>query len=915
MSGREDIRRNRLVRSLSFHRPTNRELIKEDARKAVHQAVTQAFQAALLKDSVSSTMETGIHGGSASYSSDSHSSFHSHEQAMRRGSKLAQVEMNGLPDHSRRQLFLEDIDEGMTEAMVVQKDAKSKFWSRQRKLKKRFKQEEQAEREAWMCGVCARCFSSFEAAERHENYHVKEVLVDLGWGSEISDNASIFSNNSPPAGRPSRTPDRRQGASTPTNTNTQPRPDILRMSSPLQPSNRANVQPYTPTIQRKKLPTFRRDSDESDSNNEDPADEFKLATSALATPHVTPPGLRNVNNHRLIDNIDDDSAALLFLSDEALVDVCQKAELMGLLTEDENDAEFEIECLAEEKAYYDLLLKRAVQRKQDKTYRFRREGSSAISKVQNKFVDAYQLMKQGKSKRGSTTLDYYTRKLKGNSEQGLVIDHSKNTLYVNVMVKNSIRVVRHELERLAKRRWEASQKSENEETDIERKRFQKFRAAAQGNLVKLAGYALAADFTPRRANCCSTIKRSIPVRSSSSYLILRCRRRGVIIETEIEYRVGPYFVLAVNILNVHWQRLLKTANRDVTERRSRWKKENEADDKQKDLSRPAALVVLCLRLMRLTRIEVLAQLLAWMYYLHWVLYMPICTMLYHLFPKTFRTYFLSSVADEIFYYVEQKGMQMDIGIRGSSTQAAFMLSALREIRADGREQKKKKQEGDTGSQIVVIGPLLGPAIKEDKSAAPPKPAGFEIPANLGFVGLELDVPVGFKRLRWAFLSSESSFMLEAVFRTEVKYENITAGPWSKHDEVIGLPVLPDGIEESDLIGAEKETSYLMPKSAFVKANMCYETMYIEAYNDYCFCIKKKALTPEVPYGSSFIAWTKFVVINNGNDSSRLICSVEAEFPNGPPLVSRQIQSGMKSGVGELFVKIGETITKYADEYP
>jgi hypothetical protein len=83
-----------------------------------------------------------------------------------------------------------------------------------------------------------------------------------------------------------------------------------------------------------------------------------------------------------------------------------------------------------------------------------------------------------------------------------------------------------------------------------------------------------------------------------------------------------------------------------------------------------------------------------------------------------------------------------------------------------------------------------------------------------------------------------------------------------------------------LIGAEKEASYLMPKSAFVKANMAYEVAYIEAYNDYCFCLKKKARTPEVPYGSSFVAWTKFVVINTGSNSCKIICSVEAEFPNG-----------------------------------
>ena len=97
--------------------------------------------------------------------------------------------------------------------------------------------------------------------------------------------------------------------------------------------------------------------------------------------------------------------------------------------------------------------------------------------------------------------------------------------------------------------------------------------------------------------------------------------------------------------------------------------------------------------------------------------------------------------------------------------------------------------------------------------------------------------------------------------------------------------------------------------------MCYETASIEAYNDYCFCLKKKALTPEVPYGGTFVAWTKFVFINTGDDTCRLVCSVEAEFPNGPPMVGRQIKSGMRAGVGELFVLIGETIIKYADEYP
>lgn len=134
-------------------------------------------------------------------------------------------------------------------------------------------------------------------------------------------------------------------------------------------------------------------------------------------------------------------------------------------------------------------------------------------------------------------------------------------------------------------------------------------------------------------------------------------------------------------------------------------------------------------------------------------------------------------------------------------------------------------------------------------------------------------------------------------------------------DVIGASVLPEGVKEEDIVGAERELQYLMPKSVFVKANTCYETSYIDAYNDYCFVLRKKALTPEVPYGSTFVAWTKYIVINTGADSCKLICSVEAEFPNGPPMISRQIKGGMRAGVGDLFVKTGETINKYADAYP
>ena len=124
---------------------------------------------------------------------------------------------------------------------------------------------------------------------------------------------------------------------------------------------------------------------------------------------------------------------------------------------------------------------------------------------------------------------------------------------------------------------------------------------------------------------------------------------------------------------------------------------------------------------------------------------------------------------EIFFYVEEKGMEMEIEVRKAKRQAAFMLSALRELRADDRALKKKRQETEAAAKGAVLGPLLGPAIKQDKEE-PVIPPGFEMPKNLEDIGLELDLPVGFRRLRWALLSSESEFLKEAVFRTECHYD-------------------------------------------------------------------------------------------------------------------------------------------------
>lgn len=574
--------------------------------------------------------------------------------------------------------------------------------------------------------------------------------------------------------------------------------------------------------------------------------------------------------------------------------------------------------LAKDKAYYDKLAQRASERKRDPNYarRCKEEKKGIVGRVQSKFIDAYQLMKDGTDKKGFR--DEYETRLKksgqgGSRDQKLVV-HNQRTMYLNVMVKNGIQVVKNELERLAQQRWE-------NEGDMEKfTRFERFRVYAHVNLVRLAGLALSSDFTPRR----------IAVQLSNDiYRLLtpRLKKKGVTIETEIEYRVGPYFVLAVNISHIQWRRLLKATHQDVELRRKRWKEDQErekqesksAGDSKKEETKHLLDFVqfreYLLQVSRLTEHDIVANILALLYHTHWLIYQPICIIFYFtFFGSAIRKFILSSVTDEIFYYVEEQGMEMEIGIRKADVQAAFMLNALREIRADSSNQRKKQQQTGSEGKDDILGPLLGPSIALDKEMVV-KPDNFEVPENLEFVGLEVSLDVGFRRLRWALLSSRSTFLSEALYRKEAKYDNINMGTWNQHDEFIGSPKLPENVNEADFLGAEKVNSYLMPKSAFVKANVCTETQFVLAYNDYCFTLKKKALTPDVPYGSTFVAWTQFTVINTGNHSCRLICSVEPEFPNGPPLVSRQIKSGMRAGVGELFVLIGETISKYADEYP
>ena len=64
--------------------------------------------------------------------------------------------------------------------------------------------------------------------------------------------------------------------------------------------------------------------------------------------------------------------------------------------------------------------------------------------------------------------------------------------------------------------------------------------------------------------------------------------------------------------------------------------------------------------------------------------------------------------------------------------------------------------------------LLGKKVDRDKDDAV-CPEGFSVPPNLDHLGLEVDLPVGFLRLRWAMLHNDSKFVEDALCKEALNY--------------------------------------------------------------------------------------------------------------------------------------------------
>jgi len=205
---------------------------------------------------------------------------------------------------------------------------------------------------------------------------------------------------------------------------------------------------------------------------------------------------------------------------------------------------------------------------------------------------------------------------------------------------------------------------------------------------------------------------------------------------------------------------------------------------------------------------------------------------------------------------------------------------------------------------------LGPKVEKDSNAVV-CPEGFKLPPALKHVTIDIELPIGFFRVRHALCKSKSPFFEKEYHMNKMKEIEVKIEAWDRFDDHIGSNNLPKDIDEKDFIGAIRKSQFVMPKSMLVSANTAYQTSSIIEYNDYCFGFKTITKNPEVPFGSTFEAHTQLIFVNGGEYKTRMVCSMKPVFPGSKPLVAWKIRNAMFTGCSDADVALGEVICEHS----
>jgi len=206
--------------------------------------------------------------------------------------------------------------------------------------------------------------------------------------------------------------------------------------------------------------------------------------------------------------------------------------------------------------------------------------------------------------------------------------------------------------------------------------------------------------------------------------------------------------------------------------------------------------------------------------------------------------------------------------------------------------------------------LLGRLVKSDNDSAV-QPFEYFPPANLKHVNLRINLPVGFRRIRRAFLGNRSEFIRMAVYAERLKFKKLKVIPWNKHAKSIGQIKLKKGEKWKDFVGAKKTHQYMVPKCEVGGSHMAYETMELIEYNDYCFAVKSIIKTPDLPFGSEYETHFQIIIIDKGINNCRMICSSEMVVTGMSLDDDWQVRNSMRHRAIDYFAAVGEACCLHA----
>jgi len=235
-----------------------------------------------------------------------------------------------------------------------------------------------------------------------------------------------------------------------------------------------------------------------------------------------------------------------------------------------------------------------------------------------------------------------------------------------------------------------------------------------------------------------------------------------------------------------------------------------------------------------------------------------------------------------------------------------------------------QEEEDDDAELLEqnkINNCLGPKLKIDEMEIEQSTIQSHVnhyPSDNLQHSVTYDMNIGFQRLRRIMLSTKSDFWIERLTKDELNNTDVSRTEWDHHDSQIGLPSsstkLEDNQEEQkQFMGAQRKTSYRLPKSLFIPSTMGYDVTTIINYDNHKFTFRTATKTPKVPFGNRIVTHSQIVVLNKGFNKTRMICSMEVEFPLGPPLgFANKIREAAKASTMSFFHSMQKTVSKFVE---